>query len=446
MLKILNARAWMNALAQCWAKAPVLSFLLFFGLCAGAAWAIVPERPQSPPTASAAFAASSPARASSDALPAVIAKSSNDAELSDRIKTLEERERATYMAVLDGQRKSIDWWFSFLAIFTTLVGVGGALIPYLMGRKDKELLQSELQNARDLVASIKETKAQGEAYVDGLKTYVSGNKEQTKAETSQLRQGANKVAADPKASPIDKLYAQAVLASEVKNPTLEQANHASELWKALSLLDPSDANAAFNHAYWLQHQFSQSADASANDWQLVSAAYAQALCIKPDLHEAAYNWGVALDTEAAALSRKGDLTAAQAKWLEAGDKFAQALSIDENMHDAAHNWSASLLYEAKTLLKLNPPDDKTAQQRLSQATQLLEQHAAIGGSARKAVAYNLACAYSMQGQVSQSLAELDICRLSQNLEDDWQDDSDLANVRASPEYQTWFNLHFPKKD
>jgi len=368
------------------------------------------------------------------------------AQIKEQTVGLESRQSELEKRVLEAERKSIDWWFAALAVITTIVATLGALLPYLMGRKDKELLQSELQNARDLVASIKETKAQGEAYVDGLKTYVSGDKEQTTAATSQFRQEANKVAADPKASPIDKLYAQAVLASEVKNPTLEEANRASELWKALSLLDPSNANAAFNHAYWLQEKVRQSKKAPSDDWSAVYAAYERVLSIEPEHCEALYNWGIALDQDATALSDKGDLTAAQAKWLEAVDKFAKALDIKKDMYDAANNWSASLLYEAQALRKLDPPDENTAQQRVAQATHLLEQYAAMGNGWPKAVAYNLACAYSMQGQAGQSLRQLEICRQFNQLEDDWKSEDDLTNVRASPEYQTWFNLHFSKKD
>ena len=164
------------------------------------------------------------------------------------------------------------------------------------------------------------------------------------------------------------------------------------------------------------------------------------------MHEAANNWGLALNAEAKALSDKGELSKAQEKWREAGEKYAQALRIKPDTHDAADNWGIALGVEAQALLRLSPPDDKAAQQCLSQATQLLEQHAAMGDSGRQVVAYNLACAYSMQGQASQSLAQLEICRLFNKLPSHWQTDDDLARVRASPEYQTWFNLHFPKKD
>ncbi len=274
------------------------------------------------------------------------------AQIKEQTVGLESRQSELEKRVLEAERKSIDWWFAALAMLTTVVAALGALLPYLMGRKDKELLQSELQNARDLVASIKETKAQGEAYVDGLKTYVSGDKEQTTAATSQFRQEANKVAADPKASPIDKLYAQAVLASEVKDPTLEQVNHASELWRALSLLDPSDVNAAFNHAYWLQHKFKKLADTSVNDWQLVIEAYVRAEKLDQDApknHLIYNNWGVALDAQAQALFAKHDLGFAQIKWREAGQKFAQALDIEPNFYEAVNNWGAALGAEATAL-------------------------------------------------------------------------------------------------
>jgi hypothetical protein len=65
-------------------------------------------------------------------------------QLREQTAALETRQAELEKRVLEAERKSIDWWFAWLAIFTTLVGVGGALIPYLLGRKDKELLKLEI--------------------------------------------------------------------------------------------------------------------------------------------------------------------------------------------------------------------------------------------------------------------------------------------------------------
>ena len=84
-------------------------------------------------------------------------------------------------------------------------------------------------------------------------------------------------------------------------------------------------------------------------WTQAGERFAQALVIKPDMHEATYNWGNALAAEAKALNEKGDLPAAQAKWQQAGERYAHALAIKPDKHEAAHNWGIALAAEAKAL-------------------------------------------------------------------------------------------------
>jgi tetratricopeptide (TPR) repeat protein len=61
-------------------------------------------------------------------------------------------------------------------------------------------------------------------------------------------------------------------------------------------------------------------------WAAAAERYAQALAIKPDKHEAAYNWGNALDAEARAVAPT-DLAEARRLWAAAAERYAQALAI-----------------------------------------------------------------------------------------------------------------------
>ena len=83
-------------------------------------------------------------------------------------------------------------------------------------------------------------------------------------------------------------------------------------------------------------------------WQQAGECYAQALVIKPDKHDAAYNWGNALDDEAQALAAS-DLPGARALWQQAGERYAKALAIKPDLHEAAYNWGCALSQEAQAL-------------------------------------------------------------------------------------------------
>ncbi|AQR65635.1 hypothetical protein BXU06_11675 [Aquaspirillum sp. LM1] len=89
-------------------------------------------------------------------------------------------------------------------------------------------------------------------------------------------------------------------------------------------------------------------------WRQAGERYAQALKIKPDKHEAANNWGLALAQEAQALVAS-DLPAARALWRQAGERYAQALAIKPDYHDAANNWGIALHHEAQALAASDLP-------------------------------------------------------------------------------------------
>jgi len=72
--------------------------------------------------------------------------------------------------------------------------------------------------------------------------------------------------------------------------------------------------------------------------------YAAALAIKPDRHEAFYNWGNALSAQAK--SKTGE--EADRLFAQAGEKYAAALAIKPDNHDALNNCGTALLDQAKS--------------------------------------------------------------------------------------------------
>jgi tetratricopeptide (TPR) repeat protein len=177
-------------------------------------------------------------------------------------------------------------------------------------------------------------------------------------------------------------------------------------------------------------------------WQQAGERYSQALKIKPDMHEAANNWGTVLEHEAQAVATQ-DLGAARVLWQQAGEKYAQALTIKPDTHHAVNSWSTGLIHEAQALLAHQLKDD--ADQVLTRVVTLLEQHIATWPDARGQLAYNLACVYSLQGRAADAVAQLEAALQAEQLPDPdhWLTDSDLDPIRTSAEYLAWVAQHFP---
>jgi Terpene cyclase DEP1 len=297
-------------------------------------------------------------------------------------------EQAAIFKNIETDRKSIEWWFAALGIMTTVVAALSAFFPFFLGLKEKELLKAQLENARDLVNSIKDQ--HGVAIktvekIDQLRSFNSGNNaSQSDADAQGIAKELKAVTNNPQQySPEDRLWARAVQASQATSPTREQSQQAYDLWKAFTLLDTSDANAQFNAGYFAHELAKNEPPLAQKMFAQACSHYEQALAIKPDMHDAAINWGIALSEQANALNSQ-DPEAAQALWAQAATKYAKALAIKPNEHDAANNWGNTLNAQAKAL---NNQDPEAAQALWAQAATKYAQALAIKPDLHEA-AYN----------------------------------------------------------
>lgn len=377
-----------------------------------------------------------------------------DIDLSDRIKGLEERERASYLSALEGQRKTIDWWFAFLAIFTTIVGVGGALIPYLLGRKDKETLALEIDaarharedaeksrdQARDSAAKSKQYELHAADLLKGFKS----SKDSSDVEIQKQKNAAQQVLSSSESSPVDRLRAQAFEAGQSEDSEL-----ALLLWKRVMQSDPRDGNAAFNYAYWLQNITTKKVDVSIDDWVEVQAAYDVAKKLDKKRNPNLWiliNQNSAIGEEANLLASQGRLEEAHKKWQRAAEMYRYVLGIKPAHHGAANNFGGLLICEYKALRKSPIPEVAAdAEKKLHIAKTLLEEHSAMSKEGGAIVAYNLACIYSLLGRHHDALVQLEISR-SENKEfpgfTHILEDEDFSVLKVTPEFQDWMNLSF----
>lgn len=328
------------AILSRWIIAPLLVGCLI-------AWSASPAHSGDTPTAREKPAA--PKQASNTSPASNTADTNADVqELKARIKELEAME-------LEGQRKTIDWWFSFLAVLTAIMAIFGALIPFLMARKDKEIIEQDKAQIRKLLDEVKGMKDDAEGSVKEIhrheaeakaakETVLSFQSGAASSSEKEVREAVDKIEQDKTADPLLRLRAEAIAASQA-----EYAAKAYALWKALTELEPNDAGAQFNAGYWA---FELSVNAQHDEkihWlRLAENHYSQAHSIKPDSHATANNWGLALSNEAEALPRT-ELNAAHKLRAQAIEKYRLALSIKPNSHEAASNYGNVLANEAHAL-------------------------------------------------------------------------------------------------
>ncbi len=404
----------------------------------------------------------------------------DDADLKDRMKVLEERERAMYLMVIEEQRKKVDWWLTAIGVVLAALGVVGVLIPFVWTRSERERLKQAQEEADKLLKDAQQTLSQIQAHEDAASRALKGAEESaasakaasdkaldvvkssqsgeqiTDAQKAEQQQASTAVLAEPKADDLSKLRALAVKAADSNK--VEQA---SMLWQAVAGQAPTDALALFNAAYWLARQLEIDQNFTTKDLRKVSSFYSAHTQIDTQSHWGFNNWGSALAEEAQALAAS-DLPEACRLWQQAGQKFAQALSIKADMHEAANNWGIALGKEAQALAASDLPEarglwqqagqkyeqalsikadqhdaanswgaallyethalrsasaDEQVEKILGQACDLLLQHGAQYPDSKGQLAYNLACVYAGQDKVSECMAQLEVSRIAGRLPD-----------------------------
>lgn len=154
--------------------------------------------------------------------------------------------------------------------------------------------------------------------------------------------------------------------------------------------------------------------------------YAEALRIKPDMHEAAYGWGNAFLAQA---ETKGNSPEADRLYKEAGEKYADALRIRPNNDEAAYNWGIALVAQAQT--KGNSPEAaqlyKTAREKYTEALRIKPDD--------QETVYNLACLYALEGDINSSLNHLiNWKELVPTPSRSALDDPDFDKIRDHPDF------------
>lgn len=330
--------------------------------------------PTYPGAQAASQQASTPAKkpAASQVQVSSASMSDNDSDLKERVKTLEEKERQTYTLLLEDQRKKIDWWFAYLAVFTAVAGIGGALIPFLMGRKDKEAIQADKDAIQADKKTIEQLRSETQEIADRIRNHgseVAADVETIKehkatllrysstptdaplspTEKTSIQEAAKEVEASKESTFAEQLRARAINAD--LDEDYEKARH---YWAALTQELPDDAQAWMSLGFALQKLAGTPPKLAIDLLKSAGLAYEKALLLEPQSNWAANNWGNALSDEAITVAYT-DLPAARLLWQQAYERYARALAIKPDMHDAASNWGCALYDEAAAVANTDLP-------------------------------------------------------------------------------------------
>jgi tetratricopeptide (TPR) repeat protein len=145
------------------------------------------------------------------------------------------------------------------------------------------------------------------------------------------------------------------------------------------------------------------------------------------------------------LAEAGELEQAREKWAQASARFENALHIKPDLHDAVYNWASALAAQAQALVKAGSLP--AAQTLWDQAQSLFAQHVQDWPQAEGLLAYNWACLYGQQGLAAACVAQLEKSRLANKLPDSrhLQQDVDLEPAFHSAEFQAWWAQHFAQE-
>lgn len=165
------------------------------------------------------------------------------------------------------------------------------------------------------------------------------------------------------------------------------------------------------------------------EYQKACERYGKAAEIKPDKHEAWYNWGNALMKQAE--SKDGEV--ADRLYKEAYEKYEKAVEINPDKHEVWSNWGTALIKQAKS--KGGEAVDQVYQiacDKLIHANELV----------RGCADYNLACVFALRGDDKQCRKYLESCAEQGYLPESKYllHDSDLNNVRNCEWFKKYLSL------
>jgi len=295
-----------------------------------------------------------------------------DAHLDDTDKSQKDQLEKQQIALLEMQRKSVDWWLTAIGLMLTVFGIVVALVGFWLPREhrarlkvDRAELDVMLKESRESIATMRKHEqtaadAVASAKVDANKTEELRKKAEsymlessdTKSPQSNREaiESARQLEALPQATDTDRLRAKAILVGE---QALAKSDHASAekaytLWAALVELNASDHSAHFNAGYWAHVLRDMASDIQRTHWfEKTERHYSEALRVRPNMHEAANNLGGALDNQARTDVKAGHPDTARNLWSQAAEKYALALKIKPDKHEAAYNWGSALGAQAQ---------------------------------------------------------------------------------------------------
>lgn len=402
-------------------------------------------------------------------------------------KKLTERVDKQEAALAEVQKKQIDWWFAFLSALITLFTAASALFTYQTHsksrefesqlNKDKEKLDGEYKFHREalekirneanlILEKIQHKKSEADRWVQDIRnqykithrTVPLIDGDGASDETSPPREHSHRKLAEellssPTATPRDKVFARAVLASLFEKPDLSQLVNAYDSWAALIEMDPADSFAHANAEIFageLHLNYAKGLDVPVRrekSWLDLAIWHArQALKFGvPEPWGTASNLGNQLARKAACVLKE-DVDAAFELMDEAEAKYRLSLAFKPDFEEAQDNLFASVANFASAVLKefanvdvlndlnrLNFPV-------LERTVRLLERHKPNG---RKIVTYSLVRLYAALGDSKQSVDELDYWyKNSQERARDLQlgillSRPELSNLKNSSEFKEW---------
>ncbi len=163
------------------------------------------------------------------------------------------------------------------------------------------------------------------------------------ADREALEQLALQIPADP-TNPLSRELGTGFLRLATRLILEGKLTSAEELMKEVEAYGVTASNAAWlscTWGIWAQDKASESQGAEADSFfEWAGEKFAEALRIKPDMHEALSNWGLALVNQAK--TKTGE--PADQLFQIASEKFAEALRIKPDKHEALYNqaWVAAL--------------------------------------------------------------------------------------------------------